>query len=168
MINLIDSNHTFWFEKIASNIAGAVQTAEVAKIGLVAQIKSANAQLNQANTNQEYGLITAPTSGKLGQINIRTGQLVTQGTQLVYLIPKSMWVIANFKETQIDKMKIGQKAWFTVDALGKQKFTGVVKSISPATGSEFSVIKTDNATGNFTNLHSSCTSDFCLYNSRRR
>ena len=128
------------------------KTAEMAKIGLVAQIKSANAQLNQANTNQEYGLITAPTSGKLGQINIRTGQLVTQGTQLVYLIPKSMWVIANFKETQIDKMKIGQKAWFTVDALGKQKFTGVVKSISPATGSEFSVIKTDNATGNFTKV----------------
>ena len=59
---------------------------------------------------------------------------------------------ANFKETQIDKMKIGQKAWFTVDALGKQKFTGVVKSISPATGSEFSVIKTDNATGNFTKV----------------
>ena len=150
----VKNNEALMSQAIASvDVAREGQkTAEVAKIGLVAQIKSANAQLNQANTNQEYGLITAPTSGKLGQINIRTGQLVTQGTQLVYLIPKSMWVIANFKETQIDKMKIGQKAWFTVDALGKQKFTGVVKSISPATGSEFSVIKTDNATGNFTKV----------------
>ncbi len=130
----------------------ALKTAQVAETGLQAQVKSADAQLKQADTNKNYGLIIAPISGRLGQVNIRTGQLVSQGTQLLYIIPKTMWIIANFKETQINDMKVGQKAWFTVDALDKQKFTGKVKSISPATGSEFSVIKTDNATGNFTKV----------------
>ncbi len=74
------------------------------------------------------------------------------GTQLLYLIPKQTWVIANFKETQIANMKIGQKAYFTVDAMNHQKFTGHVEQISPAAGSEFSVLKPDNATGNFTKV----------------
>lgn len=130
----------------------ALKTAEVAETGLQAQIKGANAQVNQAKTNKNYSVVTAPLSGRLGPVNVRLGQYVGQGTQLMYVVPRYTWVIANFKETQMDNIKVGQKAWFTVDALNKEKFTGHVKSISPATGSEYSVIKTDNATGNFTKV----------------
>lgn len=130
----------------------ALKTAEVAQGGLQAQVKSANAQVEQANTLKSYSEVTAPISGQLGQVSVRSGQYVSTGTQLVYIIPKNTWVIANFKETQMNNIHIGQPAEFTVDALGGKKFVGHVKNISPATGSEFSVIKSDNATGNFTKV----------------
>ena len=130
----------------------ALKTAEVAQIGLQAQIKSANAQVDQAKTMKNYSQVTAPISGQLGQVGVRNGQYVSTGTQLMYIIPADTWVIANFKETQMQHIHIGQPATFTVDALGGKRFTGHVNSISPATGSEFSVIKTDNATGNFTKV----------------
>lgn len=127
----------------------ALKTAQVAETGLKAQVTNATAQLDQAQTTKNYSSITAPMDGQLGEVNPRVGQYVAAGTQLLYLIPQQTWVTANFKETQIANMKIGQKAWFTVDALNHQKFTGHVEQISPAAGSEFSVLKADNATGNF-------------------
>lgn len=130
----------------------ALKTAEVAKTGLNAQITSAQAKLDQAMTTKDYSVITAPMDGQLGEVTPRVGQYVSAGTQLMYLIPAKTWVIANFKETQITDMHIGQKAWFHVDAMGKQKFTGKVEEISPAAGSEFSVLKPDNTTGNFTKV----------------
>ncbi|WP_109440241.1 HlyD family secretion protein [Acinetobacter haemolyticus] len=130
----------------------ALKTAEVAQAGLKAQVNSAQAQLDQANTTKDYSTIVAPLDGQLGEVNPRVGQYVAAGSQLLYLIPQQTWVIANFKETQIANMKIGQKASFTVDAMKHQKFTGRVEQISPAAGSEFSVLKPDNATGNFTKV----------------
>lgn len=130
----------------------ALKTAQVAQIGLEAQIKNAQASLDQAKITKNYAIITAPMDGQLGEVSPRLGQYVAAGTQLLFLIPPKRWVIANFKETQIEHMKIGQKASFTVDALGHEKFTGTVEQISPAAGSEFSVIKADNATGNFTKV----------------
>ena len=130
----------------------ALKTAQVAETGLKAQVTNATAQLDQAKTTKNYSSIIAPMDGQLGEVNPRVGQYVAAGTQLLYLIPQQTWVTANFKETQIANMKIGQKAWFTVDALNHQKFTGHVEQISPAAGSEFSVLKADNATGNFTKV----------------
>ena len=130
----------------------ALKTAQVAETGLKAQVINAAAQLDQAKTTKNYSSIIAPMDGQLGEVNPRVGQYVAAGTQLLYLIPQQTWVTANFKETQIANMKIGQKAWFTVDALNHQKFTGHVEQISPAAGSEFSVLKADNATGNFTKV----------------
>ena len=130
----------------------ALKTAKVAETGLKAQVTNATAQLDQAKTTKNYSSIIAPMDGQLGEVNPRVGQYVAAGTQLLYLIPQQTWVTANFKETQIANMKIGQKAWFTVDALNHQKFTGHVEQISPAAGSEFSVLKADNATGNFTKV----------------
>jgi len=130
----------------------ALKTAKVAETGLKAQVTNAAAQLDQAQTTKNYSSIIAPMDGQLGEVNPRVGQYVAAGTQLLYLIPQQTWVTANFKETQIANMKIGQKAWFTVDALNHQKFTGHVEQISPAAGSEFSVLKADNATGNFTKV----------------
>lgn len=130
----------------------ALKTAQVAETGLKAQITSANSQLDQAVTTKDYSLITAPMDGQLGEVTPRVGQYVSAGTQLMFLIPKKTWVTANFKETQISHMQIGQKATFTVDSMDHQKFTGKVEEISPAAGSEFSVLKTDNTTGNFTKV----------------
>ncbi len=130
----------------------ALKTAQVAETGLQAQVSSAQAQLDQAQTTKNYSTIIAPMDGQLGEVTPRIGQYVAAGTQLLYLIPKQSWVIANFKETQIADMRIGQKAWFSVDALKHQKFRGHVDQISPAAGSEFSVLKPDNATGNFTKV----------------
>lgn len=130
----------------------ALKTAEVAQTGLEAQVKSASAQVDQARTINNYSEVVAPVSGQLGQVNIRTGQYVSTGTQLVYIIPHETWVIANFKETQLKNLHLGQPAEVHIDALGDRAFKGHITSISPATGSEFSVIKTDNATGNFTKV----------------
>ena len=130
----------------------ALKTAQVAETGLKAQVTNAQAQYDQAVTTKDYSIISSPMSGQLGEVNPRVGQYVAAGTQLMYLIPEQRWISANFKETQIANMKIGQKAWFTVDALNNEKFTGTVQEISPAAGSEFSVLKPDNTTGNFTKV----------------
>ena len=130
----------------------ALKTAQVAATGLKAQVNSAKSQFDQAVTTKDYSIIVAPMDGQLGEVSPRVGQYVAAGSQLMYLIPQQRWVTANFKETQIADMRIGQKAWFTVDGMKHQKFYGKVEQISPAAGSEFSVLKADNATGNFTKV----------------
>ena len=130
----------------------ALKTAQVAETGLNAQVTNAKAQFDQAVTTKDYSVISAPMDGQLGEVTPRIGQYVAAGTQLMYLIPQQTWVIANFKETQIADMKIGQSATFTVDAMKHQKFTGHIEQISPAAGAEFSVLKPDNTTGNFTKV----------------
>ncbi|MCF9014966.1 HlyD family efflux transporter periplasmic adaptor subunit, partial [Pseudomonas carnis] len=96
--------------------------------------------------------ITAPRDGQLGQIGVRLGAYVNSGAQLMALVPKQLWVIANMKETQMDNVQVGQPVTFTVDALNHRKFHGTVQHISPATGSEFSLLQADNATGNFVKI----------------
>ncbi|NHC04475.1 HlyD family secretion protein [Acinetobacter sp. 187] len=130
----------------------ALKTAQVAEAGLKAQVTNAQAQFDQAVTTKDYSTIIAPMDGQLGEVAPRIGQYVAAGSQLMYLIPQQRWIIANFKETQIANMKIGQPASFEVDALNHQKFSGKVEEISPAAGSEFSVLKPDNTTGNFTKV----------------
>lgn len=94
----------------------------------------------------------APRDGKLGEIGVRLGQYVSAGSQLASLVPDVKWVTANFKETQLSGMQIGQAVSFTVDALDHVQLSGHIEDFSPATGSEFSVLKSDNATGNFTKV----------------
>ena len=79
----------------------------------------------------------------------RDGAYVTAGTQLLSIVPHNVWVIANYKETQTRDMAVGQRATFKVDALGGAQFNGRIENLSPAAGSEFAVLKPDNATGNF-------------------
>jgi len=150
-----EKNNLALLKQALANVSVAkesLKTAQVAKVSLQAEVNNAQAQLEQAQTTKNYSVIYAPMDGQLGEVNPRMGQYVSVGSQLLFLIPQKTWVIANFKETQMEKMRIGQKAIFTVDALGHQKFTGRVEEISPATGSEFSLIKPDNATGNFTKV----------------
>lgn len=129
-----------------------VRTVEVSREGLKAQIEVAEAQLRAAEINLQNTIVRAPERGQAGEVSVRLGQYVTNGTQLLPLVPSERWVIANFKETQTAHMQPGQAASVTVDALAGRRFAGRVEQISPAAGSEFSVLKPDNATGNFVKI----------------
>ncbi|TNB49120.1 HlyD family secretion protein [Martelella lutilitoris] len=119
---------------------------------LKARLASAEAARTLARINLENTRIIAPRDGTLGQVQVHSGQYVSAGSQLVSLVPQNVWVIANYKETQLPGMRVGQKVSFTVDALDGERFSGHIERFSPAAGSEFAVIKADNATGNFTKV----------------
>jgi len=117
----------------------------------VAQAKVAQRQadLDQALLNLQYTTITAPASGVIGKKNINPGQNVTAGQQMMAIVPlDNLWVTANFKETQLKGMRVGQKVKLSVDAYGRD-YTGTVQSISGASGAKFSLLPPENATGNF-------------------
>lgn len=126
-----------------------VRTVVVGRAGLEAAVASARAQLRLAQIDLDNTIIRAPTDGQLSEIGVRQGAYVTAGTQLLSVVPHNVWVIANFKEAQTGDMAIGQRARFSVDALGGAELTGRIENLSPAAGSEFAVLKADNATGNF-------------------
>ncbi|WP_435138636.1 HlyD family secretion protein [Formosa sp. A9] len=115
-----------------------------------AKLKVAQAALNKALLDVNYTFVTAPIDGQLSSVRIQSGQFVQPGQSLFYLVnTQDKWVIANFKETQLSKMKVGQKVGIKVDAYPDTEFEGVVSNFSPATGSKFSLLPPDNATGNF-------------------
>jgi membrane fusion protein (multidrug efflux system) len=115
-----------------------------------ANIKRAEAMLEAAKLNLSYTVVTAAIDGQVSKIAIQPGQLVQPGQALFYIINNQVaWVIANFKETQLNKMKMGQKVTVKVDAYPDTDFEGEITSFSPATGSKFSLLPPDNATGNF-------------------
>lgn len=139
--------------KAQIDIAEQAATAtEVSQAALRADVKMAEAELALARIDLENTTIRAPREGRLGEVSVRLGQYVAAGSQLLFLVPDSIWVTANFKETQTSAVHVGQHAEFSVDGLDGQVFTGKVEHISPATGSEFSVLRSDNATGNFTKV----------------
>lgn len=126
-----------------------VRSVTVGRGGMRAQVESANAARDLARIDLDNTVIRAPRDGRLGEVNVRLGQLVSAGTQLMYLVPHEHWVIANFKEGQIANIRVGQPATVRFDALGGARLEGRVESISPAAGSEFSVIRPDTGSGNF-------------------
>lgn len=119
---------------------------------LEATIRGAEAAVHLAEIDLGNTRVVAPRDGRLGEIGARLGQYVAPGTQLTALVPDQVWVIANYKENQIAGMHPGQAATLRVDALGGLALSGHVERFSPAAGSEFSVIRADNATGNFTKV----------------
>jgi multidrug resistance efflux pump len=129
-----------------------IQSVKVNKGGLAASVDAAKAALHLAEIDLANTVIRAPVAGQLGEVGGRQGQYVTAGTQLMALVPQTLWVTAAFKEAQTAKIRPGQKASFKVDALAGAKLTGVVEQLAPAAGSEFSVIRSDNATGNFVKI----------------
>ncbi len=115
-----------------------------------ANIKRAEAMLEAAKLNVGYTIVTAAIDGQVSKIALQPGQLIQPGQALFYIINnQEAWVIANFKETQLNKMKMGQKVTVKVDAYPDTDFEGEITSFSPATGSKFSLLPPDNATGNF-------------------
>ncbi|WP_295894429.1 HlyD family secretion protein [uncultured Bartonella sp.] len=120
--------------------------------GLKADVESAKAAVELAKIDLEHTKIYSPRDGRVGEVGAKLGQYVTAGTQLFAVVPDEIWIVANYKETQCANMKIGQPVVFSVDALNDYKMKGVVVRFSPAAGSEFAVLKPDNATGNFTKV----------------
>lgn len=117
-----------------------------------AEIASAEAAVELAKIELSKTAIHAPVDGKLGQVSVSVGQYVAAGAALVSHVAPDLWIIANFRETNLRGMALGQKVQFTVDALGTKVFTGSVDSFAPATASEFSLMAANNATGNFTKI----------------
>ncbi|HEY9048948.1 MAG TPA: HlyD family secretion protein [Ohtaekwangia sp.] len=113
-------------------------------------VKERQADLEFAKLQLSYAYITAPTAGVISRKNVQPGQLVQIGQSLFALVTeKQKWVIANFKETQLEKMKPGQEVEIEVDAYPNESFKGKIESISPATGAKFALLPADNASGNF-------------------
>ncbi|WP_297840142.1 HlyD family secretion protein [Pseudomonas sp.] len=129
-----------------------LQTVIVNRGSLEASVASAEAAIELAQIDLSNTRVIAPRDGQLGQIGVRLGAYVNSGAQLMALVPDRLWIIANMKETQMANVQLGQPVTFSVDSLDDQKMQGRVQRISPATGSEFSLLPADNATGNFVKI----------------
>jgi len=140
-------------ERQAAAAGGAVSGAQAGTRLAVARLQAARAARDNAALQLSYARITAPSSGLISKKNVEIGQLVQPAQQLMSIVSDSgTWVTANFKETQVAEMKVGQPVAITVDAYDGCEATGHVQSFSGATGSRFSLLPPDNATGNFTKV----------------
>src|SRR5215831_5137391 len=136
---------------VAASKKVEVLTTDRAKA--VAQLDHARAVEQQAALNLSYTGITAPVDGTVGARSLRVGQFVQAGTQLMAVVPlNAVYVVANFKETQLTHVRDGQPVELTVDGFRGTKLKGHVDSLSPASGLEFALLPPDNATGNFTKI----------------
>jgi len=129
-----------------------LRSVGVSRASLEAAVANAEAAVRLAEIDLSNTRILAPRDGQLGQVTVRQGAFVNAGAQLTALVPNTLWIIANMKETQMADVRLGQPVSFTVDALNNAVLRGHVERIAPATGSEFSVITPDNATGNFVKI----------------
>jgi membrane fusion protein, multidrug efflux system len=148
----------------ALNAAKATQVASEAQVEAAkAAVDSANAQLESANANVaaseaalrdselqlSYCRVIAPVSGRIAQKTVQTGNRLTVGQALMAVVEDDVWILANLKETQLERVQIGQPVEIKIDALPHHKFAGRVDSLQPGTGSNFALLPPDNATGNF-------------------
>jgi membrane fusion protein (multidrug efflux system) len=118
-----------------------------------AQVEQAQAQVRQAKVDLDATLVRASIDGRVGDKTVRVGQYVQPGTAMMTVVPvQKVYLVANFKETQLGRMRVGQPATVKVDALGGKALHGVVESFSPGTGSQFALFPPNNATGNFTKV----------------
>jgi membrane fusion protein (multidrug efflux system) len=126
---------------------------ESQKAQAAAALEGQKAARDLAKINLDYTRIVAPVDGMVSQRLVRAGQYLSVGTQVISLVPlPNVWVIANYKETQMTNIRTGQKARATVDAFPGKVLHGYVDSWSPASGAEFALLPPDNATGNFTKV----------------
>lgn len=117
-----------------------------------ADIEAKRAAIVVAQVNLAYTHIAAPANGTVGERHVLAGQLVAPGTQTIDLVQSDVWVQANFKETQLTNMRVGDSADVRVDTFPNREFHGKVDQLSPASGSQFALLPPDNATGNFTKV----------------
>jgi len=119
---------------------------------LIADLQAKQAALTGAQVNLGYTKIYAPGDGTVGERQVRPGQLVSPGTQVISFIDKAKWVQANYRETQLTNVKVGDPADISIDEYPGQVIHGKVIEIAPASGSQFALLPPDNATGNFTKV----------------
>jgi membrane fusion protein (multidrug efflux system) len=117
-----------------------------------ATIAQSNAELKNADLQLSYTSIAAPIAGRIGNKTVQVGQRVQPGQTLMSVVQLTPWIVANFKETQLENMQPGQAVEIHVDAFPHHPFKGRVDSLSPASGAKFALLPPDNATGNFTKI----------------
>ena len=140
--------------KQATSQTFAVSTQSLATSSQIsiahATIKQRQVDVDDAKLNLSYAVITAPANGLVSKVNVQVGQYLTSGQSTFSIVlDQNLWVVANFKETQYNKIKIGQPVVIEVDAIPGHDFEGRVVSFSPATGATFALLPPDNASGNF-------------------
>jgi len=119
---------------------------------LIADLHAKEASLSVAKINLGYTKISAPADGTVGERQVRPGQLVSPGTQVLTFVAETKWVQANYRETQLTNMKVGDPVEIRIDQYPGKVFRGKVLEIAPASGSQFALLPPDNATGNFTKV----------------
>jgi membrane fusion protein, multidrug efflux system len=126
-----------------------VKTLEAQLESARASLQQAQAQLDQANLNLQYTRVTAAQSGHVAKLSGAVGTFVTAGQSLTMFVPDEVWIVANYKETQLRDMRPGQPVEFTIDAYPGRKLTGHVDSVQRGSGTAFSLLPAENATGNY-------------------
>jgi membrane fusion protein (multidrug efflux system) len=116
-----------------------------------ASLQVTAAQLKDAQDQLAYTVIRAPADGRIGHKSVESGERVTAGSALMAVV-EDVWVVANYKETQLAKMRVGQEVSIHIDAIPDKDFRGFVDSWSPGSGAVFALLPPDNATGNFTKI----------------
>jgi membrane fusion protein (multidrug efflux system) len=144
--NLLQSQASF-----AAAQANAVATAKQDAV-LEAQLKTSEAQLEQAETNLSRTVITAPVAGRVTKLSAAKGGYAAVGQALMMFVPRDVWVTANFKETQLDLMRPGQPVDIAIDAYPDRKFKGHIDSVQSGSGTAFSLLPAENATGNYVKI----------------
>jgi membrane fusion protein (multidrug efflux system) len=114
-----------------------------------ASLQQAQAQLDQANLNLQYTRVTAAQSGRVVKLSGAVGTYATPGQSLMMFVPDEVWIVANYKETQLRDMRPGQPVEVRIDAYPDRKLTGRVDSVQPGSGTAFSLLPAENATGNY-------------------
>jgi membrane fusion protein, multidrug efflux system len=130
----------------------AKSVLESQALQLEADQQAKAAALNVAQINLGYTKIHAPADGIVGERQVRPGQLLSPGAQILTFVAETKWVQANYRETQLTHMKVGDPAEIKVDTLPGKIFRGQVSQVAPASGSQFALLPPDNATGNFTKV----------------
>ena len=125
---------------------------ESEEMQLQADLRAKRASLTSVQVNLGYTKIYAPGDGTVGERQVRPGQLVSPGTQVISFVALTKWVQANYRETQLTNVKVGDSADLRIDEYPGQLFRGKVVEIAPASGSQFALLPPDNATGNFTKV----------------
>jgi len=149
-------------EALLTNSRGGLQSAEATRLdthvregqfaAAQASVARATAALDDAKLQLSYTIIRAPVGGRIGRKSVEAGQRVQIGQPLMAIVEDQPWVVANFKETQLEKMRAGQTVDIEIDTFPNHKFHGHVDSLAPGSGNEFALLPPDNATGNFTKI----------------
>jgi len=139
----------------AQSAAAATAQMEMTRRNLSVQeaaVDKANSEVKNAATQLSYTNVAAPITGRVGHRTVEVGQQIERGQALMSIVSDEKWVVANFKETQLARMRPGQEVEIKIDAYPNARVTGRVESVSPASGAQFALLPPDNATGNFTKV----------------
>ena len=129
-----------------------IEALKAQRNSAVASLAQAKAQRDQAQLNLSYTTVTADQAGRVANLSAAVGQFAQSGTNLTMFVPDHIWVTANFKESQLDAMRPGQPVTISIDAYPERTIRGHVASVQPGSGTAFSLLPAENATGNYVKI----------------